>query len=167
MNNQSNPNELLLEILMTEIETVILNSEKIQSRFKQISNMGILKSIAHQNFGANLGDLAEAILKGVENKDSFPQLQQGQNSSETNSTSESRESLQQSSSEEGASCQGNPCQNENIHEEIESENNCPLQQVDGKKLSPQEIRFQEYLEKNFNEDLWLEKAKIDYHDQSS
>ena len=157
MNNESNSNALLLEILLTEIETAILSSEKIQSRFRQISKMGILKNIAHQNFGANLGDLAKAILKDADVKDSLPQ--QKQNSSKNNSFPEQQKSSPQVLSGEDSAHQDNLRQNENV---VEGKSHSPLQQVDGKKLSPDEIRFQEYNEKNFDEDKWLAKARIDY-----
>lgn len=157
MSSESNSNALLLEILMAEIEAVILSSEKIQSRFRQISKMGILENIAHQNFGANLGDLAKAILKDADDKDSLPQPKQ--TSSKNNSRSEPQKSLPQALSRNDSAHQDNLRQNE---KSIEGESHDPLQRVDGKKLSPDEIRFQEYNEKNFDEDKWLAKAKIDY-----
>jgi hypothetical protein len=160
MNNGSN--DLLLKILLSEIETVILNSKKIQSRLREISKLGILENIAHQNFGANLGELAEAILEGVDIKDSFPQRQQKQDSSGNNSLSELQKWSQQAPYEEDSECGGNPCPGKNTHDGIEGEKNSRYQQIDGMKLSLQEIRFQEYLEKQFSEGKWLTKAKIEY-----
>ncbi|MBT3921818.1 MAG: hypothetical protein HOF21_04500 [Nitrospina sp.] len=162
MNNKPDSHDLLLEILMAEIETVLVSSEKIQSRFRQISNMGILENIAHKTFGATLGDLAKAILNGADIKDSLPKQKQEQSSSENNSISERQELLPQVASGEDSVGKDKPCQNENTCEETKGENHCLNQQVDGKKLSPNEIRFQEYLEKNFNEGKWLVKARIYY-----
>lgn len=160
MNNESNSNDLLLEILTSEIEMAILNSEKIQSRFRQISNAGILEKIAHQTFCANLGDLAKAILEGVDIKDSLPNDQQEQISSENNSISESQKLLQQSTDDSAS--QDKPYQNEITYGEIKEKSHYLNQQIDGRKLSLQEIKFQEYLEEQFNEDTWLAKEKIDY-----
>ena len=140
MKNKPDSNDLFLEILAAEIEAVILNSEKIQSRFRQISNMRILEDIADQTIGVNLGDLANAFMNDMDIKKSLSQREE-----EKKSLSECQELVQRATNTEN-----------------EEENNGLDQRVDGKKLSLNEIRFQEYLEKTFDEDKWLQKVKIDY-----
>jgi hypothetical protein len=156
MGKKANSNDLFLEILVAEIAEAVLRSEKIQARFRQISKMGILEDIAHQTVGVNLGDLAKEIFDDVDIKDSFPQPGQEQN--ENNSELEKP-------SQEAPSIDDPESLDDNVCEKIindQDESNCLSQQVDGRKLSPNEIRFQEYLGKAFDEKNWLKTAKIDY-----
>lgn len=158
MDDNVNSNGLFLEILVSEIGSAILGSEKIQARFRQISKMGILKDIAHQTVGFNLGDLAKEIIDGSEIKDSFaqPEQEQNENISETDAPS-----LQAPDIDEPECPDDKDWDQLDIEEDF-SENDEFIQQVDGRKLSPNEIRFHKYLEKDFDEEKWLKDAKLQY-----
>ena len=158
MGKKANSNDLFLEILVSELGEAVLRSEKIQARFRQISKMGILKDIAHQTVGFNLGDLAKEIVEGIDTKDSFPQSEHKQ--SENNSEPE-KPSLQATNIDDLV-CPGDQDWEQLHAEEDFSENDEFTQQVDGRKLSPNEIRFQEYMEKGFDEENWLKSARLEY-----
>jgi len=161
MSKKTNSNDLFLEILVAEIGEAVLRSEKIQARFRQISKMGIINDIAHQTIGVNLGDLAKEIFDGVDNKDSFPQpgQEQNENNSELEKLSQQAPSVDDPESLDDNVCEQIICD--------QDESSCLSQQVDGRKLSPNEIRFQEYLEKDFDEENWLKTVKIDYLDHEA
>jgi hypothetical protein len=153
MGKKTNSNDLFLEILVGEIGEAVLRSEKIQARFRQISKMGILKDISHQTIGVNLGDLAKEIFDDVDIKDSFSQpaeQEQNENNSELEKLSQQAPSIDDSESLDDNVCE----------QKIYDQGSCLSQQVDGRKLSTNEIRFQEYLEKDFDEENWLKTAKL-------
>ena len=154
MGKKANANNLFLEILVSELGEAVLGSKKIQARFRQICKMGILKDIAHQTVGFNLGDLAKEIIDDMETQRSFLQPEQSENVSEPEKPSP------QNSNIDDHECPGDQGREQRISEENVVKNF--VQQVDGRKLSPNEIKFQEYLEKDFDEETWLKEARIEY-----
>ncbi|MZH03486.1 MAG: hypothetical protein F3745_08870 [Nitrospinae bacterium] len=158
MGKKTSPNSLFLEILGVEIGEAILNSKKIQDRFRQISKMGILKDIADQTVGVNLGDLAKEINCVIDTNDSFPESEQNQNE---NITEPEKPSLQANNIDD-LDCQDDHGWEQLVDEEDFAENDKCIKQVDGRKLIPNEIKFQEYLEKDFDEENWLKSVRLDY-----
>ena len=153
MDKNTNSNDLFLELLVAEVEEAVLRSEKVQARFAQISKMGILKDITHQTVGVNLGDLAK-FFDGMDIKDSYPQPEQNENNSELAKPSQEAPSIDEHES-----------LGENVGEQIiygQDESSCLSQQIDGRKLSPNEIKFQEYIENNFDEESWLKMKRLDF-----
>lgn len=156
MGKKASPNSLFLEILGVELGEAILNSKKIQDRFRQISKMGILKDIADQTVGINLGDLAKEF--DFDTNDSFPQPEQKQNEN----ISEPEKTSPQATNEYNFDFTDDQGWEQLNAEEDFEENNEFAKQVDGRKLSQNEIRFQEYLEKDFDEENWLKSVGLEY-----
>lgn len=115
-----------------------------------------MKDIVHQIIGINLGDLAKEIFEGMGIKGSLPQPEEEKNEN----ISELERPSRRTPSLDDPECLDDQDREQIISEEGVVESNGFIQQVDGRKLSPNEIRLQEYLEKAFDEENWLKAARL-------
>ena len=124
----------LAEYLWTEINKAILKSPEVQFSIKKLEKLQLLDYVSEFNLVLEVDRLIESILK---------------NSSEKEATTSSL--LEEIQAE---------LETENKKESTPPKQNRPLQYVDGKTLSENEILFEEYFNKRFDEEHWMKKAKI-------
>ncbi|MFQ5450337.1 MAG: hypothetical protein ACE5E9_06880 [Nitrospinaceae bacterium] len=124
----------LIEFLWVEINRAIINSPEVQSSIKTLQDLDLIDHVTDYNLMLDINALIELIQREKGNP-SHPAIQVEKDASPP-------EKSAQNSSDEA--------------------NTEPLAAVDGKKLTQNEILFQQHLEKNFDEAKWMKKVGIRY-----
>ncbi|MBT3183085.1 MAG: hypothetical protein HOI59_10720 [Nitrospina sp.] len=128
----------LAEYLWTEINKAILKSPDVQISIKKLQKLELLDYVSEYNLVLEVDKLIESILKKNVQKeikaDSI--LEELHIHAEPENDQEEKETPDLPSSPE------------------------PAQWVDGKALSENEVRFEEYFNQQFDEKHWMKKAKI-------
>jgi hypothetical protein len=155
MNWEMDKKKKLAEYLWTEINKAIIKSPEVQVSIKKLHELQLLDYVSEFNLVLEVDKLIEGILK--QNL-----AQEGNNHEVKNVKDEILEATTNSVLKE---LQLESKQENNLEENgatnISSPlSNGPVQWVDGKALSENEIRFEEYFEQRFNEKHWMKKAKI-------
>ena len=130
----------LAEYFWTEINKAILKSPDVQFSIKKLQKLELLDYVAEFNLVLEVDKLIESILKKNAEKETKTKsiLEELHIHAELGKDLEEKETL------------GLPSP---------SSSN-PSQWVDGKALSENEIRFEEYFNQRFDEKHWMKKAKI-------
>jgi hypothetical protein len=146
----------LAEYLWTEINKAILKSPDVQFSIKKLEKLQLLDYVSEFNLVLEVDKLIESILKkGAEKeaksldmeklKKEFLETKANSGYEETQLPDESElETLEKKLPDISPSFSSHP----------------PVQWVDGKALSENEILFEEYLNSGFDENNWMKDAKI-------
>lgn len=146
----------LAEYLWTEINKAILKSPDVQFSIKKLEKLQLLDYVAEFNLVLEVDKLIESILKKGAKKEAktldieklkkeFLETKANSGYEETQLHDEPElETLEKKLSEISPSFSTHP----------------PAQWVDGKALSENEILFEEYLNRGFDEKNWMKEAKI-------
>ncbi|GJL78566.1 MAG: hypothetical protein NPINA01_15550 [Nitrospinaceae bacterium] len=134
MANEEESKRKLVEFLWVEINRAIINSMEVKSCIKILKDLELLDHIEDYNLVLDVKALIELIQKKDEKGTELPAREE--------------KADQKLSADTGKSGQ-----------DQKSEKESP-QVIDGKKLTENEILFQKYLERNFDESVWLKKAGI-------
>jgi hypothetical protein len=128
----------LAEYLWTEINKAILKSPDVQSSVKKLEESGLLDYVSEYNLVLEVDKLIESILKKNEPNEARADsiLEELHIHAEPENDQKEKETPDLSSSPES------------------------VQWVDGKALSENEVRFEEYFNQQFDEKHWMKKAKI-------
>ncbi len=128
----------LAEYLWTEINKAILKSPDVQISIKKLEKLKLIDYVSEFNLVLEVDKLIESILK--------------KNTSSETQTNSILEELE---------IHADP---EYDQEEDQTPDSAtplsPLQRVDGKTLSENEILFEEYFNQRFDEKHWMKKVKI-------
>ena len=140
MSSERDEKKRLAEYLWTEINKAILKSPEIQLSIKNLEKLELLDYVSEFNLVLEVDKLIESILKQNATKETKANsiLEELQIHAELGNDLEEKETLELPSP---------------------SFSN-PSQWVDGKALSENEIRFEEYFNQQFDEKHWMKKAKI-------
>jgi hypothetical protein len=128
----------LAEYLWTEINKAILKSPDVQISVKKLEESGLLDYVSEYNLVLEVDKLIESILKKNEPNEARADsiLEELHIHAEPENDQKEKETPDLSSSPES------------------------VQWVDGKALSENEVRFEEYFNQQFDEKHWMKKAKI-------
>ena len=141
----------LAEYLWTEINKAILKSPDVQFSIKKLQKLQLLDYVSEFNLVLEVDKLIESILKQNEDREASTQdldkLKEEFLEAEANSDLEELQ-LPAEAEESETPDLSSPF------------TPSPLQWVDGKALSDNEIRFEEYFNQRFDEKHWMKKAKI-------
>jgi len=156
MSSEKNQKKRLAEYLWTEINKAILKSPDVQFSVKKLEKLQLLDYVAEFNLVLEVDKLIEGILQKEAKKEAktldMEKLKKEFLETKANSVYEETqqhdepelESLDKKLSEISPSFSTHP----------------PAQWVDGKVLSENEILFEEYLNRGFDEKNWMKEAKI-------
>ena len=146
-------NKSLEELLWQKINNSIINSEEVKLLILELEKVGKLDSASENDLVISVRQLIQSILK-----------QKQQINEEQQYLESLKEKLLLSGEEENPDSPLMEIENsnevENIFSNLGSCPNKPLQWIDGRPLSENEILFQEYVDRNFDEDGWLKKFRI-------
>ena len=128
----------LAEYLWTEINKAILKSPDVQFSIKKLQKLELLDYVSEFNLVLEVDKLIESILKKNTTKENKADsiLEEWHIHAELGNDREEKETLDLPSSSKLS------------------------QWVDGKALSENEIRFEEYFNQRFDEKHWMKRAKI-------
>jgi len=145
----------LAEYLWTEINKAILKSPEVQFSIKKLHKLQLLDYVSEFNLVLEVDKLIESILKqNAEHEESTHDLDKlKEDIFETKANLPYGELQLYSEQKENLGKREIP----SIASAFAHE---PLKRVDGKALSENEIRFEEYFNQQFNEKHWMKKAKI-------
>ena len=141
----------LAEYLWTEINKAILKSPDVQFSIKKLQKLQLLDYVSEFNLVLEVDKLIESILKQNEDREASTQdlIKLKEEFLEAKANSDPEELQLQTDPEESETLNLSP-----------SVTPDPLQWVDGKALSENEIRFEEFFNQQFDEKHWMKKAKI-------
>ena len=141
----------LAEYLWTEINKAILKSPDVQFSIKKLQKLQLLDYVSEFNLVLEVDKLIESILKQNEDREASTQ--------DLNKLKEEFLEAKANSDPEELQLQTDPEESEtlNLSPSVPPD---PLQWVDGKALSENEIRFEEFFNQQFDEKHWMKKAKI-------
>ena len=141
----------LAEYLWTEISKAILKSPDVQFSIKKLQKLQLLDYVSEFNLVLEVDKLIESILKQNEDREASTQ--------DLNKLKEEFLEAKANSDPEELQLQTDPEESEtlNLSPSVTPD---PLQWVDGKALSENEIRFEEFFNQQFDEKHWMKKAKI-------
>ena len=141
----------LAEYLWTEINKAILKSPDVQFSIKKLQKLQLLDYVSEFNLVLEVDKLIESILKQNEDREASTQ--------DLNKLKEEFLEAKANSDPEELQLQTDPQESEtlNLSPSVTPD---PLQWVDGKALSENEIRFEEFFNQQFDEKHWMKKAKI-------
>ena len=141
----------LAEYLWTEINKAILKSPDVQFSIKKLQKLQLLDYVSEFNLVLEVDKLIESILKQNEDREASTQ--------DLNKLKEEFLEAKENSDPEELQLQTDPEESEtlNLSPSVTPD---PLQWVDGKALSENEIRFEEFFNQQFDEKHWMKKAKI-------
>jgi hypothetical protein len=145
----------LAEYLWTEINKAILKSPDVQFSIKKLDQLQLLDYVSEFNLVLEVDKLIESILK-----------QNGEREANSKELDKLKEEFLEAKANSALEELADKSEPENEIEEKETADISspfspgPLQIVDGKTLSENEIRFEEYFTQNFDEKHWMKKAKI-------
>ena len=145
----------LAEYLWTEINKAIIKSPEVQFSVKKLHELQLLDYVSEFNLVLEVDKLIESIMK-----------QNAKNEESTQDLDKLKEEIFETKANlPHGELQLYSEQKENLgKKEMPSITsafaNGPLKWVDGKALSENEIRFEEYFNQQFNEKHWMKKAKI-------
>jgi hypothetical protein len=144
----------LAEYLWTEINKAILKSPDVQFSIKKLHKLELLDYVSEFNLVLEVDKLIESILKQnaerEANTEGLDKLKEEFLEAKANSTLEELQ-LPADSEEQEKTDLSSPFSPR------------PMQWVDGKALSENEIRFEEYFNQRFDEKHWMKKAKIRFN----
>lgn len=156
MPGEKDKKKRLAEYLWTEINKAILKSPDVQFSIKKLEKLQLLDYVAEFNLVLEVDKLIESILKkgakkeaqtlDMENlKKEFLETKANSGHEETQLHDEPElETLEKKLSDIASSISFHP----------------PVQWIDGKALSENEILFEEHLNHGFDEKSWMKEAKI-------
>ncbi len=136
MANEEESKRKLVEFLWVEINRAIINSGEVKSSIKILKDLDLLDHIEDYNLVLDVKALIGLIQKKDEKGGAVPSRKGMDN--------------QKPSADMGSAKTGQDQQPAEEDPQI----------IDGKKLTENEVLFQKYLERNFDESLWLKKAGI-------
>jgi hypothetical protein len=144
----------LAEYLWTEINKAILKSPDVQFSIKKLHKLQLLDYVAEFNLVLEVDKLIESILKTNAEQEASNQ-----------DLDKLKEEFMEAKSDSALEEQQHHSETKNGVEEDTSKLSSPflprpLQRVDGKTLSENEVRFEEYFNQRFDEKHWMKKAKI-------
>ncbi|MZH05954.1 MAG: hypothetical protein F3743_11235 [Nitrospinae bacterium] len=128
-----------IEFLWVKINNAILQSEEVQKVIRELEKAGELDSVSEYDLILDAGKLTEKVLE-----------QKGQNRIDEDFWKEIKENLL-------GTCEGDEADSSSTEETPR-----PLQRIDGKVLSENEIMFQDYMNESFNEKSWLKQSGIKF-----
>ena len=134
MQNEEESKRKLVEFLWVEINRAIIGSQDVKSCIKILKDLDLLDHVEDYNLVLDVQALIDLIQK--DDKKGTPP-----------SNEEIRDKKRPSDLR-----QAKPAPAPKANE--------PVQTIDGKQLSENEILFQKHLERNFDESNWLKKAGI-------
>jgi len=134
MQNEEESKRKLVEFLWVEINRAIIGSQDVKSCIKILKDLDLLDHVEDYNLVLDVQALIDLIQK--DNKKGTPP-----------SDEEIRDKKRSTDLR-----QAKPAS--------DSKANDPVQTIDGKQLSENEVLFQKHLERNFDESHWLKKAGI-------
>ena len=138
MNSGDESKRKLVEFLWVEINRAILTSKEVKSSIKILRDLDLLDHLSDYNLVLDVNALVDLIQRN-----------------ETVRESNDRRAGDSPSSQDA------PAENPGAKDEAK-----PLDLVDGKPLSPNEIMFQRHMEKNFDQSLWMKQAGIRFLDEN-
>lgn len=146
MKDQNDSHRQFAELLWVEINKAILNSPEVRKSVQRLKSLGMLQHMSKYDLVLDIEKLIELAQK-EENLRS--------ESVEETSLEFSPEALRERQG--GAMGEDQPSTQSECSPETLAHRK---QRVDGKVLSVNEMRFQQYLESNFDETLWMKQTKI-------
>ncbi len=140
MASENEKKKKLAEYLWTEINKAILQSSDVQLSIRKLEKLNLLDYVSEYNLVLEVDKLIENILK--------KELKKG-SKSELNSKEMQRDKEPGFDSAE-----------KELSDITSPFSSKPIQWIDGRILSKNEILFEEYLNLDFDEKHWMKKAKI-------
>jgi len=134
MTNDEESKRKLVEFLWVEINRAIISSPEVKSCIKILRDLDLLDHVEDYNLVLDVEALINLIKKG-DKKGVMP------------SNEEIKEKRQASGIRPGKA-------------DPDKQTKEPVQTIDGKQLTENEVLFQKHLERNFDESNWLKKAGI-------
>lgn len=146
----------LAEYLWAEINKAILKSPDVQFSIKKLEKLQLLDYVSEFNLVLEVDKLIESILnKNAARKTKNPDLENLKSEFlETKSNPAHQEETQQHDEHDLDTVE------KELPDVFSPFSSKPLQWIDGRNLSENEILFEEYLDRGFDEKNWLKKAKI-------
>ncbi len=134
MQNEEESKRKLVEFLWVEINRAIIGSQDVKSCIKILKDLDLLDHVEDYNLVLDVQALIDLIQKD-DKKGTLP------------TSEEIREKKRPSDLRQTKSAS-------------DPKSNDPVQTIDGKQLSENEVLFQKHLERNFDESNWLRKAGV-------
>ena len=147
MKDQNESHRQFAELLWVEINKAILSSKEVRKSVQRLKSLGMLQHISKYDLVLDIEKLIDLAQKEEENLRS--------ETIEKTALGLTPENLRER--QDVAMEVDQPSPQSEYSPETPAQ--CK-QRVDGKVLSTNEIRFQRYLESNFDETLWLKRIKI-------
>ena len=146
MSCENDKKKKFAEYLWTEINRAILKSPEVKCSIKQLQALGLLGYVSEYNLVLEVDRLVDKIVKDTKDVtvEELSQLK--------------RDFLEVEESEKVDFTSEEQIREKKDSEHPESTNTMPW--VDGKLLSENEMLFEEYLSREFDEKEWLKQTKI-------
>lgn len=132
MNSSDESKRKLVEFLWVEINRAILTSKEVKSSIKILRDLDLLDHLSDYNLVLDVNALVDLI---------------------------QRNETMRESKERRATDKLNP-EDTSAENPVAMDDAKPMELVDGKELSANEIMFQKHMEKNFNQSQWMKQAGI-------
>jgi len=148
----------LAEYLWAEINKAILKSPDVQFSVKKLEKLQLLDYVSEFNLVLEVDKLIESIVKkNAADETKTMDLEKLKNEFLEAEANSAHEEMQPQDEQDEPELDPAKKESLNIFPPSSSQ---PLQWVDGRALSENEILFEEYLNQGFDEKHWMEKAKI-------
>jgi len=154
MSSKNDGKKKLAEYFWMEINKAILTSPEIKLSIKQLQALGLLDYVSEYNLVLEVDRLIEKILKETDdvNLDELTKLKKD--------FLDVEELGQIDFSHSQKSSQKTILKEKTDPEDSETLKTISMPWVDGKLLSGNEMLFEEYLSREFDEEQWLKQSKI-------
>ncbi|MBC8284164.1 MAG: hypothetical protein H8E32_10140 [Nitrospinae bacterium] len=146
MSYEKDDNKKFAEYLWTEINKAILTSPEVKISILQLQALGLLDYVSEYNLVLEVDQLIEKIVKDTKDVTVDELLKLKKDFLEVENSGKVKFSSSPKSKKKS--------------EPENSRSLNPVQWVDGKRLSENELLFEEYLSQEFDEEQWLKQTKV-------
>ena len=137
MSSSDESKRKLVEFLWVEINRAILTSKEVKSSIKILRDLDLLDHLSDYNLVLDVNALVDLIQRNET-------VREANDRRAGDNVKPQDEPVEQTGLKDAAA---------------------PVELVDGKKLSQNEIMFRKHMEKNFDESLWMKQAGIRFPDE--
>ena len=151
MKDQDKSNKKMIETLWLEINRAIIKSGEVKSTLLNLRDLNLLKDVKEYNLVLDVNKLIELL-----------SVEAGEGNSSLSDNAESaRENYLKEVIEESRDFLR--AKGEEVNQKFPSPaNDIPqdIQRIDGRSLTPNQILFEEYAQRQFDEKAWMSKVGI-------
>lgn len=147
----------IVESLWIEINRAILSSSNVKSSLANLRELGLLKEVSEYNLVVDVNKMVEMMLDKPEN-DEKPLTPQ--KSADARDNHHNQDDFFEGLSFEENMSLLDDLEQPKVQEASSKTSRNIRQYIDGKPLSMNQIIFQGYLERQFDMDAWLKKARV-------